>query len=278
MSDSENFVARWSRLKRDTAKEKTEADAARSDAQPSDADTIAAEQAAEGAPLAAVGLPKAPFDPATLPPIESITAASDIRAFLQTGVPAELTRAALRRVWTTDPATLPPIESITADSDIRAFLQSGVPADLTKAALRRVWTTDPAIRDFIGIAENQWDFTDPTAMPGFGPLEATDDVRELVAQAMGKLGQISNPAVEAALPPQQSEASTSSAIYTSPQERHPQVTGMPVENEVPSKDGSAESSVEAHNSIVNVASQHDDRPAQEEAVPNRRAHGRALPQ
>jgi len=239
MSESENFVARWSRLKRDTVKEKTEADAARSNPQPDDADAIAADQGTEGAPPAATGEPsKVPFDP----------------------------------------ATLPPIESITADSDIRTFLQSGVPADLTKAALRRVWTTDPAIRDFIGIAENQWDFTDPTAMPGFGPLEATDDVRELVAQAMGKLGQISNPAVEAALPPQQSEASTSSAIYTSPQERHPQVTGMPVENEVPSKDGSAESSVEAHNSIVNVASQHDDRPAQEEAVPNRRAHGRALPQ
>ena len=90
-----------------------------------------------------------------------------------------------------DPTSLPPIESITAGSDIRAFLQAGVPAELTKAALRRVWTTDPAIRDFIGIAENQWDFTDPTAMPGFGPLEATDDVRELVAQAMGKLRQLS---------------------------------------------------------------------------------------
>ena len=68
-----------------------------------------------------------------------------------------------------------------------------MPAELTKAALRRAWTTDPAIRDFIGIAENQWDFTDPTAMPGFGPLEATDDVRKLVAQAMGKLGKVSEP-------------------------------------------------------------------------------------
>ena len=87
-----------------------------------------------------------------------------------------------------DPATLPPIESITADSDIRAFLQSGVPADLTKAALRRVWTTDPAIRDFIGIAENQWDFTDPTAMPGFGPLEATDDVARACRPGDGETG------------------------------------------------------------------------------------------
>jgi TorA maturation chaperone TorD len=28
--------------------------------------------------------------------------------------------------------------------------------------------------DFIGIAESQWDFNDPTAMPGFGPLRAND--------------------------------------------------------------------------------------------------------
>ena len=52
-----------------------------------------------------------------------------------------------------DPASLPPIESIVAGADIRPFLQSGVPAELTRDALRRAWTTEPAIRDFIGIAE-----------------------------------------------------------------------------------------------------------------------------
>ena len=85
-----------------------------------------------------------------------------------------------------DPAALPSIDSITAGSDIRAFLRSGVPAELTKAALRRAWTSDPAIRDFIGIAENQWDFTDPGAIPGFGPLEARDDVAGLLRQALGQ--------------------------------------------------------------------------------------------
>jgi hypothetical protein len=33
---------------------------------------------------------------------------------------------------------------------------------MTVAALRRAWVSDPVIRDFIGIAENQWDFTNPT--------------------------------------------------------------------------------------------------------------------
>jgi len=73
-----------------------------------------------------------------------------------------------------DPASLPPLQSITAGTDIRLFLGSNVPVELTKAALRRTWVTDPDIRDFVGIAENQWDFNDPTAMPGFGPLGANE--------------------------------------------------------------------------------------------------------
>jgi Protein of unknown function (DUF3306) len=83
-----------------------------------------------------------------------------------------------------DPASLPPIESIVADSDIQQFLHEGVPAELTRAALRSAWTADPAIRDFVGIAENQWDFNDHTCIAGFGPLEAAD---HLVAQALGSL-------------------------------------------------------------------------------------------
>jgi hypothetical protein len=84
-----------------------------------------------------------------------------------------------------DLASLPSIESIVADTDISAFLQSRVPAELKRAALRRAWTSDPAIRDFIGIAENQWDFNDPTAMPGFGPMLEGDRLPELLTQALG---------------------------------------------------------------------------------------------
>src|SRR5437879_4835558 len=64
-----------------------------------------------------------------------------------------------------DPASLPPLQSINVGTDIRSFLASSVPVELTNAALRRAWVTDPAIRDFIGIAENQWDFNDPSALP-----------------------------------------------------------------------------------------------------------------
>ena len=78
-----------------------------------------------------------------------------------------------------DPASLPPLDSITAQTDISAFLKPGVPPDLARAALRRVWSTDPAIRDFIGPVENGWDFNDPNGIPGFGPIYAGDVARLL---------------------------------------------------------------------------------------------------
>jgi hypothetical protein len=39
-----------------------------------------------------------------------------------------------------------------------AVLSAGVPADLTRVALRRAWSVDATIRDFIGLSENSWDF------------------------------------------------------------------------------------------------------------------------
>ena len=146
MSD-DNFIGRWSRLKRETESEKRRAE------KPSQAPP----EARTEQPAAASAQPSA--------------------------APGETHRDATPPF---DPATLPSIDSIVAGTDIRAFLQKGVPAELTKAALRRAWTTDPAIRDFIEIAENQWDFTDPASIPGFGTLKAGDEVRQLASQAIGK--------------------------------------------------------------------------------------------
>ncbi|QQO31875.1 DUF3306 domain-containing protein [Bradyrhizobium diazoefficiens] len=72
-----------------------------------------------------------------------------------------------------DLGSLPPIDAITAATDVTAFLRKGVPQELMHMALRRAWSADPAIRDFIGLAENAWDFNDPNAMPGFGPLDCS---------------------------------------------------------------------------------------------------------
>lgn len=116
------------------------------------------------------------------------------------GPPSELTAddtiAAAVPTETFDIETLPSIESITLDTDIRAFLQTGVPRDLRNKALRRAWAADPAIRDFIGIAENQWDFNDPNGIPGSGPMLATDNVKALVARALGQFKKMGTSLVE----------------------------------------------------------------------------------
>jgi hypothetical protein len=125
MSDPENFLARWSRLKREAALEE--------------------DGAGEGAPVGALQRADDPPTPAF------------------------------------DPGTLPAIDLIDAATDIRPFLEACVPEELARAALRRTWNADPAIRNFIGIAESQWDFNDPATIPGFGVHAAADYVCNLAA-------------------------------------------------------------------------------------------------
>jgi hypothetical protein len=87
-----------------------------------------------------------------------------------------------------DLSSLPSIDSITSATDIKAFLRKGIPQELTRAALRRAWSADPAIRDFVGLAENAWDFNDPSAMPGFGPLDCSEgELAALVDRIIGGL-------------------------------------------------------------------------------------------
>ena len=80
-----------------------------------------------------------------------------------------------------DLSKLPSLDSIGPDTDVSLFMQPGVPAALSRAALRRAWSADPAIRDFIGLSEHSWDFTKPDSISGFGPLLPIDDVKKLLA-------------------------------------------------------------------------------------------------
>jgi hypothetical protein len=90
-----------------------------------------------------------------------------------------------------DLSNLPPIESIDAATDVTAFLRKGIPLELSRAALRRAWSADPAIRDFVGLAENAWDFNDPNAMPGFGALDySAERVDALVRRIVGDVVEI----------------------------------------------------------------------------------------
>lgn len=82
-------------------------------------------------------------------------------------------------------APLPSVDDLKPDSDITAFLNKRVPEELRRLAMRRMWTLDPAIRDFIEMAENQYDWNDPNGVPGFGALPAGSDMNALLAQATG---------------------------------------------------------------------------------------------
>ena len=115
---------------------------------------------------------------------QAAKAAEDIEAAPADGDPTTGTPASAEPI---DPVSLPSLESIAADSDIVAFLRAGVPAELTRAALRKAWTSDPAIRDFIGIAENQWDFNDPNGILGFGPLQPAESGVDVLAQISTRL-------------------------------------------------------------------------------------------
>lgn len=89
-----------------------------------------------------------------------------------------------------DLSSLPSIETIDAETDITVFLREGIPQELSRAALRRAWAADPAIRDFVGLVENAWDFNDPNAMAGFGSLEhPAEQVAALVQRVVGGVAQ-----------------------------------------------------------------------------------------
>lgn len=84
---SDGFLNRWSRRKAEAKAGNLEA------ASPAPAPT---EPKAEDAAPAEPPVPD-------LPPIASLTAQSDFSAFLQAGVPEELRRAALSKLWASDP-------------------------------------------------------------------------------------------------------------------------------------------------------------------------------
>jgi hypothetical protein len=181
-----------------------------------------------------------------------------------------------------DLSLLPPIESITSVTDVTGFLQAGVPADLTRAALRRVWTADPAIRDFVGLAEYAWDFTDPTAMPGFGPLEMTDDARQMISQVVDQIGQ-QVPSAEQVGPPEQvqvAENSNDSSVIN-PREVDNPGSQAPLaidEAEIGTAQELGDEVIVQSNKVY-IAPQHSSVEAKEKPQQfARRSHGGALPQ
>jgi hypothetical protein len=188
------------------------------------------------------------------------------------GAPPSDTTTPVPDLPTFDLATLPPIESITATSDIRAFLAPGVPEELSRAALRRAWSVDPAIRDFIGLAENQWDFTKPDGVPGFGSLELTPEIRRMVAQLFGDAPK--------SAPSQRSASSeTNESIAENSAKQPPPMTPDPVA--IPANDSARALEDCLQPQLVlrdsNSAAMQPDHDVAASPQPTERKHGGALP-
>ena len=161
---------------------------------------------------------------------------------------AEIARPVSRATLGEDtPTSLPPIESIESVSDVKAFLAPGVPLELTRAALRRAWTVTPAIRNFIGLSENAWDFTAHGGVPGFGLIDR-EDVRQLMAKLSGE-------AMTAAPNKAEAEKADYSATLADA------APVAPVARPLPSI----------------AAAQHEDGQRKARALRQRRRHGGALP-
>jgi hypothetical protein len=180
-----------------------------------------------------------------------------------------------------DLSSLPSLESITAGTDIRAFLNPGVPAELARAALRRAWVADPAIRNFVGLAENDWDFTDPNAMPGFGALPEGYDIKKLVAQIFGER----DPEAEAKLktePPALAQAPQLSGESDHPAaaEKQREAAENPaVDAQEPSPGTDGHLSEADFVQRDNIVASHKSNTSEKTEEPKvRRQHGSALPQ
>lgn len=138
MSGGSDFLGRWSRRKRET--EAGRAGEASDDA-PELAEVVTPETG-ESAPL--------PVDAPADAPDDSLLAA------------------------------LPDLSEITAATDIRGFLQAGVPRALRNAALRKAWAADPAIAGYTDPARDYyWDWNAPDAVPGNSGRLLAENIRDM---------------------------------------------------------------------------------------------------
>jgi hypothetical protein len=255
MTERENFLERWSRKKAEAQRDAAEAPDSPAAPDASPRATDAAEPAAVETPARRAGA--APSSPAAPKP-------------------------------EFDLASLPSLDSITAATDIRAFLAPGVPQELTRAALRRAWTADPAIRDFVGLAENDWDFTNPAAVPGFGDIPPGTDIKKMIADIFGETNRTTEQAakpdsvtaepggpqtttIAAESPPAESGAEAASASETAGDTQPAQLAGA-------TEAAAAEPQADLVHRNSNIASQQSIAETSPQQTARRRQHGGALPQ
>lgn len=98
MSDTSDFLARWSRRKQEAKRVESDTPVESGSTEP----LAEGEVAAADAPDAVLQISEEEL--AALPSIEDMTSETDLTQFLRAGIPAVLRKAALRRMWALDPA------------------------------------------------------------------------------------------------------------------------------------------------------------------------------
>jgi hypothetical protein len=243
MSDDESFLTRWSRRKRDVA---------------------------EGRAVAEPAPP--PITPAEGEVERDGDEAASSRPVTDAGTSRPLV----------DLSKLPTIESITAETDISGFLAPGVPAELTRAALRRAWSADTSIRDFIGLVENDWDVLAPAAAGGTQPLVASEAMRRMVGELFSPspapddtTAPRRDPAGSDQSLPVPVESAAVAVPETAPAEEVTAASEAPSER--PTGQSVADSGHPDAARQIDIAVQDDGEQSRPSGVAVRRGHGRALP-
>ena len=96
-------------------------------------------------------------------------------------------------------ALLPRIEDIGPGTDIRGFMQKGVPRALRNAALRRAWAANPAIASYEDPARDYfWDYNAPGGAPGSGGSITAEDARRMAERILRGPPPADPPAAETA--------------------------------------------------------------------------------
>jgi len=181
-----------------------------------------------------------------------------------------------------DLSKLPSIDSITAATDITEFLRKGIPAELSRAALRRAWAADPKIRDFVGLSENAWDFNASGGVAGFGPLEMTDQLRaemmRMVGQSLeGAADQSGSPEREAQLLRPDLPTGSAGAAEVQRAELATPAEAAP-EQEPQQRSERHDAAAVSQRNESDVAPQPDPGNHDDDQLIAKRLHGRALPQ
>lgn len=118
-------------------------------------------------------------------------------------------------------AALPPLDEITAGTDIRPFLQDFVPRALKNAAMRRAWVSDPIISTHLDVARDYaWEFNAGPLPVGFSNGLGADAVQRgldalNIAPPPERVTEAASPAPDAALP--DAALSDDSAAVATPQ-------------------------------------------------------------